>query len=222
MGYLPYYLTWFLVMRVVDHPMVAVGLLLLFAVQRYLPDPWVWMRTIGTVRRLGQQVDANPANVTARRDLARIFVERGLPRKALGLLEEARKRAPKQADLWLLTGMAHLRAGHAEAALEPLREAIECDARVGFGEPYRVAGEAFRKLGQYEQAENAFEHYLDVNSSSVEAWFRIYQARAALGRKDDARAALHELFSTWRQLPDVHRRRHLWWWLRALPAKLVA
>lgn len=222
MSCLPYYFGWFLFMQLVDYPALAVGFLVLLAIQRYLPDPLVWLRTINAVRALRQQVEANTSNITARRDLARIYVERGFPRKALALLAEARKRAPEQADLLFLTGAAHLRAGDAEAALEPLGEAVHLDPRIAFGEPYRLAGNALRQLRRYDQAEDAFDHYLDHNSSSLEAWYRIYQARSNQGRAAEARAALEELFSTWRALPDAHRRRQWTWWMRALPSRLLA
>jgi tetratricopeptide (TPR) repeat protein len=174
------------------------------------------------MRALRQQVDANPANVTARRDLARLYLERGRTTRALELLATARQRAPEQADLLLLTGMAQLRAGHPEAALEPLVAAVERDPRIAFGDPYKIAGDALRQLGRFEEAEDAYQRYVEINSSSLEAWFRIHDVRRRQSRGDDARAALDELFATWRQLPGYHRRKQWTWWLRAQSSRLLA
>jgi tetratricopeptide (TPR) repeat protein len=220
-GYFAYYLVWMLVWRAVQSPWLAFGLLALLLAQRYLPDPWVWMRTAGRMRSLRQQVDANPANVTARRDLARLYIERGRPVPALALLAAARERAPQQADLLLLTGMAQLRAGKPEAALEPLVAAVDHDPRIAFGDPYRLAGDALRKLERWGEAEDAYQRYLEINSSSLEAWFRIYDLRKRLKREDEARAARDELFATWRQLPGYHRRKQWPWWLRAQSSRAL-
>ena len=207
-------------MSVMRDPRLAVGLVVLYFARSYLPDPWVWFRTARQVSAMETLAAANSANVTVRRDLARLYLERGRPGRALEHLAQARLRAPEQGDLLMLTGMALLKKGDAAAALDVLLEAVHRDPRIAFGEPYRLAGEALLRLGRLEDAEEAFEHYLDHNSSSLEAWFKIHDLRARQGRRDEARAALDELFSTWRQLPNVHRRRQWIWWARALPSRL--
>src|SRR5689334_22974979 len=102
MGCWPYYLAWVIAARLLQYPWLALGVAVVFVFQNQLPDPWVWVRTAGRMRSLRAQVDANVANVTARRDLARLYLERGRPTPALTLLEQARGRAPQQADLLLL------------------------------------------------------------------------------------------------------------------------
>ena len=186
----PYYLAWFALVQLLNYPALLAGVLVLFALQRHLPDPWVWVRTAGRIRSLQRAVEVNASNVPARRDLARLYLERGRPRKALELLADARKRAPEQADLLLLTGMAQLRVDEPEAALQAMLAALDGDARVGFGEPYRLAGDALCRLGRFEEAEDAYQHFLDHNSSSLEAWFKIHALRRRAGRRAEARDAL--------------------------------
>jgi tetratricopeptide (TPR) repeat protein len=120
-----------------------------------------------------------------------------------------------------LKGIAQLRTGDAESALDPLVRAVELDPRVGFGDPYRVAGDALFALGRDEDAEDAYERFIEANSSSLEGYFKLSRVRAARGDREGASRALAELFSTYRQLPAYSRRRQLRWWIRAQLTRLV-
>src|SRR6185436_1607378 len=61
---------------------------------RWLPDPYLWIKHAARVSRLKSEISQNQENVTARRDLARIWLEKKRPRRAIPLLEEARRREP--------------------------------------------------------------------------------------------------------------------------------
>ena len=175
---------------------------------------------MGRIRGLRMQVDSNPANITARRDLARIYLARLRPRAALKLLDEARKREPANPELLYLTGVARHRLGDHESALGPLVEAVQADARLHFGEPYLVAGDALTELGRDEEAEDSYERYVDSNSSSIEGHLKLARTRRRRGDRDGAKGALQEALDTFGQLPSFRRRQQLGWWLRAQLARL--
>src|SRR5215468_2298452 len=120
MGYWTYYLAWIALTYALHRPWMMAGLLVFFVLRPFLPDPFVLARTWGRIRALDAQIAANPANVSARRDLAVLWLERLRPRRALTLLDEARARTPADAELLYLTGVARFRCGDAEGALEPL------------------------------------------------------------------------------------------------------
>jgi tetratricopeptide (TPR) repeat protein len=216
MGYWIYYLAFMLISYAVHQPWVLVGVLVFFVLRPFVPDPWVVARTWGHIRRLDAQIAANPANATARRDLAEIWLERMRPGRALTLLDEARKRHPKDAELLYLTGVARLRSGDAEGALEPLVEAVEIDPRVRFGEPYLVAADALARLGRLEEAEDALERYTSLNSSSIQGWVRLADVRKRRGDKKGSDEAIREALETWKQIPGYRRRGELGSWLKAL------
>ena len=220
MGYLAYYAAWMFLSYALHSPWVMAGALAFFIFRPYIPDPWVVWKTFGRIRALDAQIAANPANVTARRDLAMLWLERLRPRRALELLDEARKRAPNDPELLYLTGVARLRSGDAEGALEPLVKATELDPRVRFGEPYLIAAEALIALGRLEEAEDALERYVGVNSSSIQGFVRLSTVRRGRGDAPGARKALDEALSTWSQLPRFRRRAELGWWVRAHAARL--
>ncbi len=218
MGYWTYYLMLMALWYLVDHPAVLIGLVVLFALRGFLPDPYVWARTAGRMRSLRTQIAANPANAIARRDLARIYLERMRPKKALALLDEARARHPDDAELLYLTGLAQSRTGKPEAAVESFIQSVGIDSGTGYGEPYRAAGDVLMKLGRHEDAEDAYEHYVETNSSAVEGWYKLWRVRKKLGKGEAAERALAELRDTWHTLPGYLRRKQWTWRLRSMLA----
>lgn len=221
MGYFSYYLGWILLTYLVQYPPLLAGLVVLFLIRRFVPDPWVLFRTMGRISALRRQIEANPANVTARRDLAMVYVERLRPGRALELLDEARKRFPDDAELLYLSGLALFKRGEHEKALEPLVKAVQIDGRVRFGEPYLVAGDALRKLGRNDEAIDAYERFVQTNSSSIEGHVKLALAHRAAKDEAAAKKALDEAFATWAQIPSYKRRKELGWWLYAWVCKLV-
>jgi tetratricopeptide (TPR) repeat protein len=221
MGYWTYYLGWILLTYALHRPWLMVGALVFFVLRPFIPDPWVLARTWGRIRALDAQIAANPANVTARRDLAEIWLDRMRPGRALALLDEARARTPKDAELLYLTGLARLRGGDPEGALDPLVEAVDIDPRVRFGEPYLVAADALTRLGRLEEAEDALERYTSTNSSSLQGYVRLAGVRRARGDAEGSKKAVREALDTWKQIPAYRRRMEVGWWLKALWASIV-
>lgn len=215
MGYWTYYLGWFALAFALRHPWLALGALIFVGLRKILPDPFVLIRTSGRIGALRRQIASNPANVTARRDLAMILIERLRPRAAVVPLREALERDPKNAELCYLLGVALLRSGDAEGALEPLVRAVEIDARVRFGEPFLVAAQALERLGRFDEAEDALERYNDANTSSVEGQVRLARLLARKRDGEGARRALAAALDTWSQLPRYAKRRQAQWWFRA-------
>jgi predicted Zn-dependent protease len=220
MGYWTYYLAWMALTYALHRPWMMAGLVVFFVLRPFLPDPFVLARTWGRIRALDAQIAANPANVTARRDLAVIWLTRLRPRRALTLLDEARTRTPADAELLYLTGVARFRCGDAEGALEPLVQAVDIDPRVRFGEPYLVAAEALLALGRLEEAEDALDRYVSSNSSSLQGYVRLAEVRKRRGDREGAQKALREALDTWSQLPRYRRRSELGWWMRAWAARI--
>jgi len=219
-GYWAYYLLWFVLAAVARYPLLALGAVLFFLLRNVLPDPFVLWRTAGRIGALRSQIVANPANVTARRDLAMIYIERLRPRAALKLLDEARQRTPDDAELLFLTGVARFLSGGLEACLEPLVRAVQIDPRVGFGDPYLFAAIALGRLKRWDEAEDALERYVGLNTSSVEGYVRLHLVRIERGDRAGAKQALREALDTWRQLPRFRKRRQLRWWWRAQLARI--
>jgi len=215
MGYLPYYLIPIAAGYLLRYPVLLVGILLIFVVRRWLPDPYLFLKHARRVRSLKSEIAANPDNATARRDLARIWLEKRRPRRALPLIEEARRRDPDSAELTFLLGKALFLAGRADDALAPLVESAHKNERYHYGEAYLIAGRALAALARHAEAEDAFARYLDINSSSVEGQVRLARARRAQANHDGAEQARRAALETFAHLPRFRRRAELGWYLRA-------
>jgi predicted Zn-dependent protease len=221
MGYLPYFLAlWafqYFAGFAFSYPyliLAAVGVYLAIRM-RWLPDPYLWLKHAARVGRLKSEIKQNPDNVTSRRDLARIWLEKKRPRRAIVLLDEARRRETDSAELAFLLGKAHLMAGKAEKSLEFLVESAHKNEKFHYGEAYLLAGRALLELRRAPEAEDALDRYLAINSSSVEGRVLLAMARREQKNKEGADKAMREALETFAQVPGFRRRAELRWWLRA-------
>lgn len=220
MGYSTYYLLWFFLAYAAHYPALLVGAVAMFLLRGFIPDPVIWFRTASRIRSLRGHIAANPWNVTARRDLAVLYLQRLRPRAALTLLDEARARHPEDAELLYLTGLARLKSGDAEGALAPLVLAVEKNPKLLYGEPYRIAADALVAVGRLEEAEDALGRYLRQNSSSIEGYVKLARVRSKQGHEAEAREALNEANATFSQIPRFKRRKELTWWLTGWACRL--
>ena len=215
MGYLPYYLFSIVAAYALQYPYLLLAGAAVFVLKRWLPDPYLWLKHARKVKRLKQEIAQNPDNVTARRDLAKIWLEKKRPRRALKLLEEARRRDGQSEELAFLQGKALLLSGRPEEALPPLIEAAGKNERFQYGDAYLIAGRALYALGRNAEAEDAFARYVKINSSSVEGRVRLACARREQKDAAGAKAATREALDTFSHVPRFRQRAELWWYLRA-------
>ncbi|WP_394824762.1 tetratricopeptide repeat protein [Pendulispora albinea] len=221
MGYLAYYLAIFACSYATSYPYAAALVIVVYLLRGYLPDPVIWLRTASKMRALATQIHVNPANITARRDLARLYLRRRRPKAALKLLDEARARDPEDAELLYLTALARHRSGDSEGAIEPIVAAVAISPVLLYGEPYLLASDVLMKLSRFEEAEDALERYMGSNSSSVQGWLKLALVRNQRRNNDGAKRALREAFTTWSQLPRYKRRQEFGWWLQAVVTRIL-
>lgn len=212
--YWTYYLLLSLLAYGSRQPVLLALVVVFYLFRDRIPDPLVWLRTSGRIRSLKTDIAANPANVTARRDLASMYLDRRRPGAALRLLDEARQRDPDDAELLFLTGKARLMTGDAAGAVESLVESGNRNPKLRYGEAILVAAAALMKLGRWDEAEEALEHYLKQNRSSMEGCARLALVRREKRDAEGQRRAIAEALSTWAQIPAHSRRRQWRHWLR--------
>lgn len=213
-----YYAFWMLASAaaalVSAHPAVLLVAVVFVVARPWLPDPVLYLRMAGRVRSLQTQIDLNPANATARAQLAEIWLAKRRPRRAIPLLDQALERDPTSAELRYLLGLAKLRAGKAADALEPLAAALAQDPKLRYGSAYLTIGEALEQVGRNDEAIEAYERFVKINTSSLEGLYRLSRLREKTGDKAGAEKASKEALDTYRVLPRYQRRRQLGWWLR--------
>ena len=221
MGYLPYILAlWafqYFAGYASEYPLLILAVVLVYLARRmrWLPDPYLWLKHAGKVGKLKAQIRQNADNVTARRDLARIWLEKKRPRRAIKLLEEARRREPDSPELAFLLGKALLMAGKSEQSLAFLVESAHKNEKAYYGEAYLLAGRALINLRRDAEAEDALDRYVHINASSVQGRVLLAVARREQGDKKGADAAMREALETFSHIPGFRRRAEILWWLRA-------
>jgi tetratricopeptide (TPR) repeat protein len=215
MGYLAYYLFFFAASWALRYPYLLLAAVAVWLFRRRLPDPYLYFKHAGHVRRLKAEIKQNSENVTARRDLAKVWIEKKRPRRAVPLLEEARRRDRDSAELPFLLGRALFLSGRPEESLPLLVEAAGKSEKQSYGEAYLVAGKALVKLGRWAEADDAFARYLTINSSSVEGRVMLACVRRELKDPVGAKQAMREALETFAQVPRFRRRAELKWYLRA-------
>ncbi len=230
MGYWTYYLLSFGLAYATQYPEAAVLAVVFWLCRGFLPDPVLLLRTFRRIQKLRSDIALNPANMVATRDLARMYVDTKRPKKAIALLEQTRERMAEStrhpqgsrddAELLYLLGLARLRAGKPEKALDSLVAAVAIAPDLAYGDPYLVAAEALAKLRRWEEAEDALERFLDHNQSSVGAYVKLARVRAKRDDGAGAKDAIGHAKQTWDALPTF-KRRHEWrWYLASLVSPL--
>jgi tetratricopeptide (TPR) repeat protein len=215
MGYVPYYVFLLVAGWALRYPYLLLLAVAVWLLRRWIPDPVLYFKHAGHVRRLKAEIKDNADNVTARRDLAKVWLAKKRPRRAIELLEAARRRDRDSEELPFLLGKALLMAGRAEEALPVLVEAAQKNERFMYGEAYLVAGKALYKLRRFPEADDALTRYLVINSSSVEGRVMLACTRRELKDGDGARRATREALETFAQVPGFRRRAEWRWYLRA-------
>jgi tetratricopeptide (TPR) repeat protein len=220
-SYFTYYLAWVFFSYALRTPWLLLGLVALLVLRPFLPNPVALSRLFGRARSLRAQVAVNRANVTARRDLAVIYLDGLRARSAVPLLQEGLSLVPNDAELLYLLGLSLHRSGKHEEALAPLVRAVAIDPRVRYGAPFSVAGDALFALERWEGALDAYEHYQADNTSDVSGYTRLARCHAKLGDRSAARVALYEGIRTWGLLPGSMKRRQFGHFVRAHWARAV-
>jgi len=220
-GYLGYYFAWLALSYLIRQPWLLAGLALLWLLRGVVPPPGALLGALSRAGRLREQVRHNRGNITARRDLATIYLELLRPRRAVALLEEGLSLAPDDAELSYLLGLALHRSGRHAEALPRLLAAIERDPRLRHGQPYFVAGGVLLALERWDDAADAFERHLDFNGSDVAAHTQLARAHAGLNDAAAARKWLQAAIETWHSLPGAMKRRQLGAYLKAQWARVT-
>ena len=198
----------FFIFRILfQYPYVLAIVVLAYIFRDRIPDPSAWFQRRKNYKRLMYEVNVNPYDSTARRDLGMVLLEKHQPKEALGNFLEALKKDADFGEVNHFTGLAYLRSGDAANAVGYLQRAIKLDPKLRYGESYLYLGEALTNLGKPEEALDALKIFLSINNTSIEGMYQYARALAALGRKDEAKQAIEDGIKYHKNNPGFRRRR---------------
>lgn len=161
-------------------------------------------------RRLGA-VDT-PHN---RGKLGSLLAAQGRPRQALAHLQAARDGEPEVAEWRYRLGQTYLALGNREQGVEELRAAVAIDEEHAYGAALLSLAGAYERRGEHQASLEALERVERNHGPSPESAYRRGRALAALGRREQARAALAEVSSLAKSAARYQARDGQAWALRA-------
>lgn len=161
----------------------------------------------------------NPQNADVRFQLANLYAVGGSWRRAEEHARDAVRVASENPlyegrvpyHFLLLLGQAlHQRRKYDEAA-DAFRRALEAPAERGVADARFGLGKTLLRRGDAAEAMDVLRMAIDENQSNLEAYFRLAQAAAVLGRAADADWARTEFRKVARSLPRFAGRRRFRW-----------
>ncbi|MBM6995128.1 tetratricopeptide repeat protein [Paenibacillus sp. DXFW5] len=167
-----------------------------------------------SISRLRQQLAASPFDVSAKRELARLLLERKKYAEAHRLLEEAKEASETSAEFWDDLGTTCLGLGRIEEGEAHMLHALSLNERVKYGQPYLRLASAFRERDPQKALQYA-ARFGEIQSSSSEAYYLLGSLYQSLGSKEEAKQAFDESIAIYRSLPKYKKRQERRWALRS-------
>lgn len=206
------------------NPFVAVVVLLLIVYtidRRFIglsPSLLRPLKRRGQISRLRQQLLLNPNDISAKHDMARLYMEQKKYREARRHLESIGEVLEHSAEYWDDLGTACLHTGDIEKGEQAICRALDINPRVKYGQPYlRLA--ALHSRTDAGKALHYMEAFRTIQSSSCEAYFRLGNIYEQLGQAAAAASAYGEGMNIYRSLPKYKKRQERKWALRCMLKK---
>lgn len=199
---------WILRMPLIGFWLVAIGLSL--ALSKVGSEALDRRKRSGLLRQLGAV--ETPYNMGK---LGSLFVAQGRNRRALPYLDRAVEGEPGVAEWYYRRGCALFALGRLELALTDLSRSLEIDDEHAYGVARMMEARCSMKLGQYQAALLSLETLEHYHGASPESSYRRGLALKALGRREEAHAALGDVGELLRASARYQKRSGARWAWRA-------
>lgn len=197
---------------------ILVLLLLIYVLDRsffgFFPSVTKPLRRNRQLARALQEIKERPFDVSAKREAARLYMEKKRWGDARKLLEQVMPAMEHSAEALCELGICRIKTGDLEQGERDIEEALRMNPRVRYGEPYLRLAEALAPVDP-ARALAALERFKDANSSSCELYFRLGRLYESLDRKAEAKASYREAAEVYRTLPRYKRKSERRWALMA-------
>lgn len=144
-----------------------------------------------------------------------LYLAHRRPRRAIEALEQAVAGEPEVAEWSYRLGLARLATGDADGARAALARCTELDEEYAYGAAQLALARALASQGLHEDALRALVTFERNHGPSPESAYRRGRALARLGRRDEARAAHHEVGRLAARATRYQRREAAGWALRS-------
>ncbi len=197
--------------------LVVVGLIFYFGEARYRGryfNPAKFASKRRTITELQQRLSINEHDAEAHNDVGRLLVDASRANEAMPHLERAIARMPDSAETNYYYGLCLLDAGRVEEGRKHVERCLEINPRFRYGDPHLALARSELAGGRAAQAAEKAALATRLNTSSIEGWVLLGQAKETAAETTSARAAYDSAVEAYGHLPRYLRlpnRR----WLRA-------
>jgi len=157
-----------------------------------------------------ERVTAESPSQESVAQLAQIVAKEGDHERAIELFSEAMERDPQDLDSRFGRGLARVRLGRIDDAIEDLREVVRVDPDFKFYEAALALGEAYEERGEDEKAAQTYQDILDRTTLSA-AYYRLGKLLDQHGQPERARELMQEILNKQTGLPRYLRRQERPW-----------
>jgi tetratricopeptide (TPR) repeat protein len=162
---------------------------------------------------------SNPQNADVRFQLANLYAEGGSWRRASEHAREAVRVAGENPlydgqvpyHFLLLLGQALYHRGVFGESVDAFERALQAKAERGHADARFGLGKALYRKGDAAKAADAYRRSIEENQSNLEAYFRLAQAAAALGKDSEVQVAIEEFRRVAASLPRFAGKRRFRW-----------
>jgi tetratricopeptide (TPR) repeat protein len=157
-----------------------------------------------------RQLQISPHDVSIKSELARLYIESKKFAEARGILLGIESQLEHSAEYWSDLGTCELALGHLAEGERMMLSALSISPKVKYGQPYLRLADAFAKQDPAKSLDY-LQRFKDIHSSSCEAYYRLGEVYAALGKPEESAEAFRECRRLYRTLPRYKKRQERRW-----------
>jgi tetratricopeptide (TPR) repeat protein len=186
-------------------------LLLFFLLRGYIGEVTRGQRARTAFRQNLEAATLNPADASAHYNLGLIHQQRGELEEARERFHRAIEIDPEELDAHYQLGRIARAQGGLPEAVAHFEQVVSRDQTHAQHEIWREIGATYLAAGQYEDARDALERFLDHRQSDPEGLYLMGRAHAGLGHQREAAASMQACIEAVKTAPAYKYRTEKRW-----------
>lgn len=216
------------ILALVTVPALLMGTTILFSVvpfffliwfvilmRGYVADIFAAQRARARFRQNLEAATLNPADASAHYNLGLIYQQQGQMEDAVQKFERAIEIDPAEIDATYQLAKIRRDHGRYADAITLFDRVVRSDMAYCQNEVWREIGSTYYSAGQYEDAREAFERFLNQRPSDAQGRYRYGLALYKLGRVEDALGQMQGVIETVKTSPAYKYRMERRWMIEA-------
>ncbi|MGH9897665.1 MAG: tetratricopeptide repeat protein [Pyrinomonadaceae bacterium] len=163
-------------------------------------------RSRANFKRNLEAATLNPADASAHYNLGLIYQERGEIDKAYERFERAVRIDPEEIDACYQLGRISRTQNKSEQAIRHFEQVVQHDSSHSFHEIWREVGATYLDAGQFADARDALERFLNHRSSDPEGLYLMGCALNGLGQRHEAEESMQACIEAVKAAPAYQYR----------------